>query len=131
MHKLVQIISLILLIPTTAWTQDSISIKKASKPISLTLQVSNPVADDIYIGWFNIDTESIDNYKLKTSSYSVGLVGQFHIDKTTTLRLRTAITVTNIKEHNDNPRESGPDQVVTSESNIGEQIKIHVAPGVL
>ena len=31
-----------------------------------------PKQDEIWLGWFNIETESIDDYNLKHNSFSVG-----------------------------------------------------------
>jgi hypothetical protein len=95
--------------------------EQKSKKIGITFQVSNPNNDDINIGWFNIDTESIDNYTLSRKSYSYGLLLNYSVRDETAIRFRFGITKYNIIE------KSSWYLISTS----GEQTKFHFAPGLI
>lgn len=90
------------------------------------MQISTPPKDDISIGWFNIDGESIDGYNLKHKSYSIGLLGHYNLNESTSLRLRFGYSRIDILEY------SYQDilGVNFDESNHGIQNKIHIAPGI-
>lgn len=94
--------------------------------IGLTAQLNSPSKDNIGIGWFNIDSESIDEYNLKHSSYSLGLIAHYRIAEDMTTRVRFGYTHIGILEYS-NFDLAG---VNFNESNNGTQDKIHFAPGI-
>lgn len=97
------------------------------KKIGISLQVNSPSKDDISLGWFNIDGESIDDYNLIHKSYSTGLLANYNINDESTVRFRFGITKNFINEY----RESYTGGVHNIESNKGQQTKLHFAPGII
>lgn len=95
------------------------------KKFGITAQLSTPSYDDINIGWYNIDGESIDEYNLKRSSYSMGLIGNYQITEDVHIRLRLGYTRIGILEYS-NYNLTG---VNFDESMDGNQNKLHIAPG--
>ncbi len=129
MNKVLVILSLVGLLAFKATAQDTLAPKQEVKPVGITLQISNPVEDEINIGWFNIDQESIDNYDLKRTSYAVGAVVQYNLNKETALRIRTGITRMSIEEYN--PALTIEAGTLIGESHTGRQTKLHLAPGIV
>ena len=83
----------ILLISFFAFGQD--------KKFGISLQVSSPSKDDISLGWYNIDSESIDGYNLKHKTYAGGLLANYNVNEQTTIRLRFGMTKYYIDEYKD------------------------------
>ncbi len=108
----------ILLISIFAYSQD--------KKFGITLQVSSPSNDDIKLGWFNIDQESIDGYNLKHKSFAGGFLASYNINNETTIRLRFGITNYFIEEYSDGTLNG----IQYSTSAKGQQNKIQFAPGI-
>ena len=99
---------------------------KQEKKFGITLQMNSPSKDDVSLGWYNIDFESIDDYKLKHNSFAGGLLVNYNINDETTLRLRYGMTKYSIEEYK-NKYQSG---IFFVESNKGEQTKMQFAPGI-
>lgn len=97
------------------------------KKFGITLQVSSPSKDDISLGWYNIDVESIDGYNLKHKSYAGGVLANYNVNDQTTIRLRFGMTKYFIDEYKDEYLGG----VRNVESNKGQQSKTHFAPGII
>jgi hypothetical protein len=97
------------------------------KKFGITLQVSSPSKDDVSLGWYNIDGESIDGYNLKHKSFAGGLLANYNISDETTIRVRFGMTKFFIDEYRDEYL-SGVHSV---ESNKGRQTKTQFAPGII
>jgi hypothetical protein len=94
--------------------------------LEIGLQVSNPVRDT-QVGWFDIDSESIDGFDVRDRSIAVGLLATYSY-KDATLRLRLGWTRINIYEGLEDP-------VVTNDFAhdrwaTGKQNKWHIVPGI-
>lgn len=96
------------------------------KKIGVTLQVSSPSKDDVKLGWYTIDTESIDGYKLKHKSYATGVLFNYNIKEEAVLRLRLGMSKSYIDEYS---KQYG-DDISYVESSEGKQTKLHIAPGI-
>jgi hypothetical protein len=96
------------------------------KRLGVTLQVSSPSKDDVKLGWYTIDTESIDGYNLKHKSYATGLLFNYSVKNETVVRLRLGISKSYIDEYS-RQYSSG---ILGTESSEGRQTKIHIAPGI-
>lgn len=92
----------------------------------IAFQISNPELDDIRVGWYDIDVESIDGYKLKRKSWALGAVYKYNLNANTSLRLRYGFTRFEIEEYKSDYTYEG----WQDESNKGAQSKHHVAPGI-
>lgn len=92
----------------------------------VTLQISSPSKDDVKLGWYTIDTESIDGYNLKHRSYAAGVLLNYNTKNESVIRLRLGMSTTYIDEYK---REYGGG-FLSVESSEGKQTKIHIAPGI-
>jgi hypothetical protein len=97
------------------------------KKMGISLQLSSPSKDDINIGWYNIDRESIDGYNLEHRSYALGLLCSYNLKNEATLRLRLGFSRYYIDEYL-KTYDSG---IIGRESAKGKQTKIHIAPGII
>jgi len=98
-----------------------------NKKIGISLQVNSPSVDNINVGWFNVEVESIDGYNLKHKSYSSGILVNYNINDETTIRLRLGMTKNFIEEYRDEYMLG----VRYIDSNKGQQTKFHFAPGII
>ncbi len=105
----------------------ALEVTAQNKKIGITLQLSSPSNDDVRLGWFNIDNESVDDYNLRHKSFAMGLLINYNIREETTLRLRVGISRQFINEY----RDKYISAVRYIESNKGEQTKFQIAPGVI
>ena len=96
------------------------------KKFGVTLQVSSPSKDDVKLGWYTIDTESIDGYNLKHKSYGTGVLFNYNIKEETVIRLRLGMSKSYIDEYN----KQYADGTSYVESTEGKQTKLHIAPGI-
>lgn len=96
------------------------------KKFGVTLQVSSPSKDDVKLGWYTIDTESIDGYKLKHKSYAIGVLLNYNIKEEAVIRLRLGMSKSYIDEYN----KQYADNISYVESSEGKQTKLHIAPGI-
>lgn len=94
--------------------------------LGATIQVNTPSKDEINIGWFNIDSESIDEYNLKHRSYSLGIMAQYAVNKEMRVRLRFGYTHIGITEYSNYDLLG----VNFDESMDGSQSKFHIAPAI-
>ena len=106
----------------------SLTVFGQGKKIGFALQISNPSKDDINVGWFNIDGESIDGYNLKEASFAGGILATYVLNEETSLRLRMGMSRYWIEEYRDHYYEDGVHEIL---SNKGIQNKMHLAPGVI
>jgi hypothetical protein len=107
---------LLTLISFYGFNQDS------QNKFGITLQLNSPSKDDIRVGWFEVDSESVDGYSLEHRSFGGGLLFHYQVRANTTVRLRTGLTRTFIKETSD---------AVSTTFAKGEQLKYHFAPGIV
>jgi hypothetical protein len=96
--------------------------------IGISIFVSNPSMNDIKLGWFDIDSESIDGYNLKHDSYSLGVTPSYLISEVCRVRLRLGRTSISINEYKDVISNTN---IRTVESATGKQKRTHIAPGIV
>ncbi len=115
-------------VPAITQTPENVSSTTVgvSKRFGVTLQLNSPSNDDIHVGWFNVDNESVDNYNLKHQSFSAGLVLNYKIQNETMLRFRFGVTSISIIE-SQTPDYPGENVNKTT----GMQTKLHFAPGIV
>jgi hypothetical protein len=96
------------------------------KKFGVTFQLSSPSKDDVKLGWYTIDTESIDGYNLKHKSYAMGVLFNYNIKDEAVIRLRLGMSKIYIDEYN----KQYSNDVSFAESTEGKQTKLHIAPGI-
>lgn len=117
---------LCLFLPLVVFSQNSASFAP-SKRLGVSLQLNSPNPDDIGVGWFDIDTESVDNHNLRHKSFSLGAVLQYRVREETALRVRVARTGIWVKEYQPSLETGG---YLASNTVYGRQVKWQVAPGI-
>ena len=109
--------------------QDSLSFL-SQKRFGITLQLNSPNPDEVNVGWFNIDTESLDDHNLLHKSFSLGAALHYRLDKETTLRLRFARGTTHVEEYQEEVYDPRMDEY-RREFMAGHQVKLQIAPSVI
>ncbi|HEY9045372.1 MAG TPA: hypothetical protein VIN08_05730 [Ohtaekwangia sp.] len=94
------------------------------KDFKLTATISNPVRDT-QVGWFDIDSESFDDYNVTNRSYAVGLIGTYPLSDHDGFRLRLNYTHIEIEEYHNTVFQN----ISTKTSATGRQDKLTIAPG--
>lgn len=119
----------LLLAGMSAHGQDSLSFL-SQKRFGITLQLNSPNPDEVNVGWFNIDTESLDDHNLLHKSFSMGAALHYRLDKETTLRLRFARGTTHVEEYQEEVYDPRLDEY-RREFMVGRQVKLQIAPSII
>lgn len=90
-----------------------------STSLGATIQISNPI-NDTKVGWFNIDSESIDRHNVKNQSLALGILIDYFND--INWRLRIQYTQIDLREYRNT-------EFITTNT-TGKQQIIDFAPGI-
>jgi hypothetical protein len=104
----------------------SLSAYGQNKPLSLSLQLSNPINNN-QVGWFEIDGESLDGFNVKNNSFAFGAFLAYNKKEQYSLRFRFGSTFLQMREFG-----GSSNGVIYDTTHVnGKQTQLSFAPGII